>query len=280
MRCGSPRTGREHHVERRRAGSRRRAFSTQAPPHVLDVDDRVVHELADGDRQAAEGHRVEPMPEAPTTRARLVTNDSGIATSVTPRSATTQEHHQHERHQDRAVAQRLLHVATAASMNVGLPEQHHLDVARGSVRSARGRPRPRSVSATVEVPGCFWTDRTTPAARSRRRRPRIGRRRRGARWRRRPAPPPARARRHGVAAMLVGVGRSREVRTRYSWLLRSRNPPVVARRDGRGVRHHPRAVTPRAARASGRTSTSSVSTPPPIATSLLTPGSERSPAAA
>ena len=34
----------------------------QPSEDVLDVHDRVVHQLADGDRQAAERHRVDVMP--------------------------------------------------------------------------------------------------------------------------------------------------------------------------------------------------------------------------
>ena len=35
----------------------------QAPHHVLDVDDRVVHELADRNRHAAQRHRVDAGAE-------------------------------------------------------------------------------------------------------------------------------------------------------------------------------------------------------------------------
>ena len=54
-----------HDVEHRQPclhGPRR--VLAQPAHHVLDVDDRIVHELTDGNGQAAETHAVERQPEA------------------------------------------------------------------------------------------------------------------------------------------------------------------------------------------------------------------------
>ncbi len=54
--------GLEHHVD---CGRRLRALpiQSQAPKHVFDIDDGVVDDLANGDRQAPERHRIDPDAE-------------------------------------------------------------------------------------------------------------------------------------------------------------------------------------------------------------------------
>ena len=60
------------HDDRRRQslGLRPRRVLAQAPDHVLHVDDRVVHQRADGDRHAAERHRVDAGAERPQREHR------------------------------------------------------------------------------------------------------------------------------------------------------------------------------------------------------------------
>ena len=57
-------------LERRSADCPARVVLAQAPKDVLDIDDRVVDEFADGDREAAERHRVDGQ-------AHQLENDGG-----------------------------------------------------------------------------------------------------------------------------------------------------------------------------------------------------------
>ena len=98
------------------------------PAHdVLDVDDRVVHERADGDRQPAERHRIDRHVEAAqhedggSQRQRHRRERDG-------RGARVGQKDQHDRdHQEAAVTQRGYHVVDGDLDEVGLPEYQPID---------------------------------------------------------------------------------------------------------------------------------------------------------
>ena len=60
--AGANFVGGGHHDIEHRARIALLAVLAQAPEDVLDVDDRIIHQLADGDRQAAKRHRVDGKP--------------------------------------------------------------------------------------------------------------------------------------------------------------------------------------------------------------------------
>ena len=55
-----------------------RALFTQAANHVLDIDDRVVDDVAEGDHQSRQDHGVDRDP-APVQDQPMATSDRGIA---------------------------------------------------------------------------------------------------------------------------------------------------------------------------------------------------------
>ena len=77
-----------HHPDRPPLARRQLAVLPQPAEDVLDVDDGVVHQLADGDGHAAEGHGVDRHRPARSAPGSPSTSDSGIASSV--RSARPQ----------------------------------------------------------------------------------------------------------------------------------------------------------------------------------------------
>ena len=100
------------------------AVLPQPAKDVLDVDDRVVDQLADRDRQAAQRHRVDRQPEPLEHQRRDDDRQRDRRQRDERRAEVQQEQEQHDHHQDRAVAQRLGDVADRGLDEVGLAEQH------------------------------------------------------------------------------------------------------------------------------------------------------------
>jgi len=123
--------GGEHDVERAGTGGR----AAQPPPGVLDVDDRVVHHLPDGDREAAEHHDVEG-------RARRTQHGHGREQRERDgdhahhrRPQLGREDQEHERHQDGAGQERAAQVAKGVRHEARLAEHRPLDAHVGGQRA-------------------------------------------------------------------------------------------------------------------------------------------------
>ena len=123
--------GGEHDVEGAGAGGR----AAQPPPGVLDVDDRVVHHLPDGDREAAEHHDVEG-------RARRAQHGHGREQRERDgdhahhrRPQLGGEDQEHERYQDGAGQERAAQVAKGVRHEARLAEHRPLDAHVGGQRA-------------------------------------------------------------------------------------------------------------------------------------------------
>jgi hypothetical protein len=90
------------------------AVFLQAAQHVFDIHHRVVHQLADGDGQAAQRHGVDRQAEVAEHQRRHQQRHRNGHQRDQRGAHVEQEQEQHDRHQDRAVAQGLLDVATEA----------------------------------------------------------------------------------------------------------------------------------------------------------------------
>ena len=134
----------------------------QPPDHVLDVDDRVVDERADGDGHAAERHRVDGGAEGAQHRARRGASDSGIAVSVIAAARRLARNSTTTTTSRAAVAQRGDDVVDRDLDEVGLPEDAPVD------RHARRQLALQRVELAVEPRGHL--DRVRARAASGRRR--------------------------------------------------------------------------------------------------------------
>ncbi len=114
-----------HHLERR-ARRRQGGVVAQAADHVLHAHHRIVHQLADGNGQAAQGHGVDRLPEqgqhqdggGHAQRDRRQRDQGGTAPG--------DEQQQAQGDDARPVQQRLAHIAHRFLDEVGLAE-HGVD---------------------------------------------------------------------------------------------------------------------------------------------------------
>ena len=113
----------EHDVER--TGARRRR--AQPSPRVLDVDDRVVHYLADGNREAAEDHDVERRPRRPQHHHGREQRERDGDHAHQRHAELRGEDQQHDGHEDGAGEQRAAQVAERVGHEARLAEHPPLD---------------------------------------------------------------------------------------------------------------------------------------------------------
>ena len=148
----------------RRSASGFARFQAQPAEDVLDVDDGVVHQRADRDREAAERHGVERAAEGGEHEdahdERQRDGDGGDER----RAEVAEEQEQDDEDEDRAVAQRDRDVVDRDLDEVGLPEVLLLDddtPGQGAARGPRAPGRGVASASSVLAPGCFCTLRIT-----------------------------------------------------------------------------------------------------------------------
>jgi hypothetical protein len=140
-----------------------RAVLLEPAQHVLHPHHRVVHQLADGDGQPAQGHGVDGQAEVAEHQRRDQQGHRDRHEGDERGAGVEQEQEQDHRHQDGAVAQGLLHVGHRVLDEGRLLEQEAglLDPRRqGAGQFGDGLSTSR-VRATLSAPGCFCTDRIT-----------------------------------------------------------------------------------------------------------------------
>ena len=108
------------------------AVLLQPALHVLHIDDRIVDELADRDRDPAERHRVDRDAEDRHDDGGHEERERDGRQRDDRRAHVEQEQEQHDRHDDAAVAQGPLDVGDRRGDEIRLPEDLtiDLDVAR------------------------------------------------------------------------------------------------------------------------------------------------------
>ena len=107
-----------------RRGSRLGLVLAQSPEHVLDADDRVVDQLADGDGEAAQRHRVDGEAEQLKHDHRDQDGDRDGRQRNERRAPVQQEQEQHHGHDDEGLDQDSQHVVDRDLDERRLPEQH------------------------------------------------------------------------------------------------------------------------------------------------------------
>ena len=87
-----------------------RLVLAQSPEHVLDIDDRIVDELADGDGEAAQGHGVDAQAEQMEHDHRDQDGDRNGGQRDGCRAPVEEEQEQDECHDDERFDQHAQHI--------------------------------------------------------------------------------------------------------------------------------------------------------------------------
>ena len=134
------------------------AVLLQAPQDVLDVDHRIVDQLADGDGEAAERHRVDGQAQGLEDQT-VIRIEIGMAVSEMKVARAFIRNTNHHRDDDGGLEQRALDVADRSLDEGRLPELDVGDVDPGGsvVCMSSSAASILRVSATVSAAGCFWT---------------------------------------------------------------------------------------------------------------------------
>ncbi len=112
------------------------------PPHdVLDVDDRIVHDLAERDDQPGDDHRVERAAAIAQDQRGGDERERNRDDADERRAPVVQKHHQDEHHQNAADQERAVEIPQRHLDERRGPEDGRVDVDVGQPRLQRGDRR-------------------------------------------------------------------------------------------------------------------------------------------
>ena len=152
-----------HHVEHG-AGIALLPVLAQPAEDVLDIDDGVIDQLADGDRKAAQRHRVDRQAKQLEDDGRGQDRDRDRGQRNGRRAPVEQEREQDDGHDKGCFEQHPLDVLDRGFDETRLPEDDLVGLYAVTAGSAPAPRAPASicrVSCTVSTLGCFSTETIT-----------------------------------------------------------------------------------------------------------------------